>query len=332
MRRKPAQKRSRRPAQATPTRKPIRIKTILVPIDFSPSSLAPIEWAKFIACKTKAQIHFVHVHDFAFPLPPAIMPPVVDSEVEIEQRLQRDLKAIASDCNVPKSTCHIRIGRTFHQICKLAEEIRADLIAISTHGRTGWERVLLGSTAERIIRHSPCPVLVVRQTRAGKKKQLKVGTVLAPVDFSDCSVKGLNYAVGIARLFGGQLVLLNTFQIQHDLPPAVIYSESRLVRWAREIAEAHMRDLVETTDFAGVKFETEIKNGPAAQTIDRYGHKIEADLIVAATHGWSGLPHVLMGSTAEQIVRYAKSPVLVVPTRKRIMAKILRAPAGDRHS
>ena len=314
------------------TPKPTRIKTILVPIDFSQSSLAPIEWAKFIARKTKAQIHFVHVHDFVFPVPPAIVPPIVDSEVEIEQRLERDLKAIASDCNVPKSTCHIRIGRTFHQICKLAEEIRADLIAISTHGRTGWDRVLLGSTAERIIRHSPCPVLVVRQARGSKRKQPQIDTVLAPVDFSDCSVKGLNYAVGFAQLFGGQLVLLNTFQIHHDLPPAVIYSESRLVRWAREIAEVHMRDLVEATDFAGVKFKTEIRKGPAAQTIDRYGHKIEADLIVAATHGWSGLPHVLMGSTAEQIVRYAKSPVLVVPTRQRILAKILRESASKRRS
>ena len=332
MRRKPAQKRSRRRAQSNSTPRPTRIKTILVPIDFSPSSLAPIEWAKFIARKTKAQIHFVHVHDFAFPIPASILPPIVDSEKEIEQRLHRDLKAIASDGNVPKSTCHIRIGRTFHQICKLAEEIRADLIAISTHGRTGWDRVLLGSTSERIIRHAPCPILVVRQTRASKKKQPRIDTVLAPVDFSDCSAKGLNYAIGFTQLFGGHLVLLNTFQIHHDLPSAVIYSESRLVRWAREIAEAHMRDLVEATDFDGVKFETEIKKGPTARTIDRYGHEIEADLIVAATHGWSGLPHVLMGSTAEQIVRYAKSPVLVVPTHKRIMAKMLRASAGGRRS
>jgi nucleotide-binding universal stress UspA family protein len=206
------------------------------------------------------------------------------------------------------------------------------LIAISTHGRTGWERVLLGSTTERIIRHAPCPVLVVRDTRSSRKKAPKLETVLAPVDFSDCSLKGLNYAVGVAELFRAELVLLNTFQIHHDLPPVVIYSESRLVRWAREVAEVHMRDLVESTDFAGVKFKTEIRKGPAAQTIDRYAHKIGTDLIVTATHGWTGLPHVLMGSTAEQIVRYAKSPVLVVPTRKRIRAKILRASARARSS
>ncbi len=306
-----------------------RIKTILVPIDFSSASLEPIQWAKFIARKTNADIHFVHVHDFAWPLATAITPPLVGSETEIEQRLLRDLQAVVSKCGVggAKANCYVLTGRPFHEICKLAAGINADLIAISTQGRTDWERVLIGSTAERIIRHAPCPVLVVRQSRAKKKTEPKLKKILAPVDFSDCSAKGLNYAVGLAQLFAAEMVLLNTFQIYHDLPRAVIYSETRLIRWAREIAEAHMSDLVEATNFGGVKFETAIKKGPAAQTIDRFAYKIAADLIVTATHGWTGLPHVFIGSTAEQIVRYAKSAVLVVPTRKRALAKILKKSA-----
>ncbi len=202
-------------------------------------------------------------------------PPLIGTETEIEQRLLRGLQAVASDCGVAgaKVNCHVLTGRPFNQICKLADRINADLIVISTHGHTGWERVLLGSTAERIIRHAPCPVLVVRQSRAKKKAGPKLKKILAPVDFSDCSAKGLNYAVGLAQLFAAQMVLLNTFQIHHDLPPVVIYSEARLIRWAREIAEAHMSDLVKSTNFGGVKFETAIKKGPAAQTIDRFAPK-----------------------------------------------------------
>ncbi len=79
-------------------------------------------------------------------------------------------------------------------------------------------------------------------------------------------------------------------------------------RWAREVAEGHI-------DFGGVKFETEIKFGSPAQKICRHGVKEGADLILTSTHGRTGLSHVLLGSTAEQIIRYARLPVLVVPGR-----------------
>ena len=91
----------------------------------------------------------------------------------------------------------------------MASEIQADLIVLSTHGRTGWERALLGSTAERIIRHAPCPVLVARQPRSRRKAEFKLGRIVVPVDFSDCAERGLDYAVELARLFGAELALLN---------------------------------------------------------------------------------------------------------------------------
>ena len=77
-----------------------------------------------------------------------------------------------------------------------------------------------------------------------------------------------------------------------------------------------MADLLRQTDFGSVKFTAMIKTGSAAQKVCRYALTIGADLILTATHGRTGLPHVFIGSTAEQIVRYAKSPVLVVPARK----------------
>lgn len=78
-----------------------------------------------------------------------------------------------------------------------------------------------------------------------------------------------------------------------------------------------MADFVGGTDFGAVKFETAVKMGSPAQKVCRYAQKVGADLIVTSTHGRTGLPHIFIGSTAEQIVRYAKSAVLVVPTRER---------------
>lgn len=326
MKKKPAQKQRRRPAakplssksgrsrKSSPPAK-IGLETILVPIDFSHASLYPIQWAKFIAGRTNATIHFVHVHDFAYPVATGLTPPVIGSEAEIRENLHRDLQSVALSQGVLKASFHIRAGRPFDEVCQVASEIQADLIVLATHGRTGWERALMGSTAEKIVRHAPCPVFVARQTKAGRKRDLKLGKIVVPVDFSDCSAQGLRYAVGFARAFGAELSLLNAVQLHHDLPPVVVYSSTELGRWAREIAQAHMADFVGGTEFGTVKFEAAIKMGSPAQKTCRYAQKVGADLIVTATHGRTGFEHVLIGSTAEQIVRYAKMPVLVVPTR-----------------
>lgn len=126
-----------------------RLQTILVPIDFSAASLYPIQWAKFISRRTKAKIHLVHVHDFPYPLAVGFTPPMVGSEAEINQNLQRDLVAVASSQRVGEANFHIRVGRPVDEICRLAREIAADLIVLATHGRTGWERAFLGSTRPR---------------------------------------------------------------------------------------------------------------------------------------------------------------------------------------
>ncbi len=250
-------------------------------------------------------------------MPAALVPSVVGSEAEIKDRLHDHLQAIALSQKIRNASFQIRVGRAFDQICQVANEIQADLIVLSTHGQTGWERALLGSTAERVIRHAPCPVLVARKSRSKRKAEFKLEKIVVPVDFSTCAARGLEYAVGLARLFGAELILLNVVQLHHDLPPVVVYTHSELSRWAREVAEAHMADLLSATDFGEVKYAAAIKMGSPAQKTCRYAQQTGADLIVTATHGRTGLRHVLLGSTAEQIVRYARSPVLVVPSRER---------------
>ncbi|MDQ3414259.1 MAG: universal stress protein [Verrucomicrobiota bacterium] len=313
-------KASSRPASAGATktrpRSRLKVETILVPIDFSAGSLFAIQWAKFLAQRTKANIHLVNVHDFGYPVARALTPPVIGSETEIKEHLHRDLQVLALSQKLPHASLQIRVGRPHSQICELASEIQADLIVLSTHGRTGWERALLGSTAERVIRHAPCPVLVARPT-SRKKTELKLQKILVPLDFSACAARGLHYAIDLAKVFKAKLTLINVSQLHHDLPPVVIYSDAALNRWAAEVAEAHMADLVKETDFEGVEFETVHKNGSPARKICRYAVKEGADLIVSSTHGRTGISHALIGSTAEKISRYARSPVLIVPSHGR---------------
>lgn len=267
-------------------------------------------------------IHFVNVHDFAYPVVNGLNPPLVGSEAEIKDQLHGDLQKVALSQELREAAYHVRVGRPVEQICEVASEIQADLIVLSTHGRTGWERALLGSTAEKILRHAPCPVFVARERRPRRKAELQLKKIVVPVDFSECAERGLDYAIGLAQAFKARLVLINVIQLHHDLPPVVIYSHSKINRWAREVAEAHMADLVRATDFGGVKFETEIKMGSPAQKVCRYASKAAADLIVTSTHGRTGLPHVFIGSVAEHMMRYARLPVLVVPVHKKPTAVI----------
>lgn len=318
-RRPPTKRGSSRPARSRRASPPaqIRLETILVPIDFSAASIYPIQWAKSIARPTKASLHFVSVYPFPLPIASRFIPQRARTEIqEIEEQIHRDLEAVALSQKVSGAGFHARAGRPASNICELADEIQADLIVLSTHGRTGWERAFLGSTAEEVVRHASCPVLVARRSKARPKDDLQLRKIVVPVDFSECSAQGLNYAVGLAQRFGSELVLLHVLQIFNDPTPVMLYTRTEVERWVREGAEAHMAELVRTTDFGGTKFETAIKTGAPAQKICRYARRVSADLIVTATHGRTGLPHMLIGSTAEHVVRYAKTPVLVVPTRR----------------
>ena len=171
---------------------------------------------------------------------------------------------------LPHASLQIRVGRPHSRDIRVGERNSGGPHRFfSTPGRTGWERALLGSTAERVIRQAPCPVLVARPT-SRKKTELKLQKILVPLDFSACAARGLHYAIDLAKVFKAKLTLINVSQLHHDLPPVVIYSDAALNRWAAEVAEAHMADLVKETDFEGVEFETVHKNGSPARKICRY--------------------------------------------------------------
>lgn len=296
----------------------LKLKTVLVPIDFSSLSLRAIPWAQAIAHLSGATVHFVHVHAFEYPVPAGVVPPTMLSARKVENRLLRGLRDVATEHHLRESVnrCHIRTGIAFDEICKVAREIDADLIVTSTHGRTGWKRLFLGSTAERVVRHTPCPVLIAREPR--RAGPVMISKILAPIDFSPQSIRGLGFALGIARTFGASVTALHVLNRAQCLTPegVVLYPEAELTQRDRLAAKEKMRQLVRNTDVSGLDFRTSIRLGYPEEEICNYAAYYGLDLIVAATHGRTGMRHVLLGSVAEHIVRYAKGPVLVIPTRR----------------
>ena len=145
---------------------PLRIKSILVPLDFSPSSKRALDYAVSLARQFKAKLTLLHVvepmgtPDFAASFP------LMMEDDKLMAAAKNELEHALKAARVPRGLVErilVRFGRSFHEITEAARTRKADLIIISTHGYTGLKHALLGSTTERVVRHAPCPVLVVRQ-------------------------------------------------------------------------------------------------------------------------------------------------------------------------
>ena len=144
------------------------VKAILVPTDFSEHSDTALSWALEMAKKWQAKITLLHVVP-SFQYSPTVMDPHFDI-LEFERRLQADAEAGAQaqierlDTKSAPVGITVRIGEPFHDICELAKAEHIDVIVMGSHGRTGMGHLLLGSVAERVVRHASCPVLVTRKT------------------------------------------------------------------------------------------------------------------------------------------------------------------------
>jgi nucleotide-binding universal stress UspA family protein len=148
------------PREQVATPRPVfQLKKILVPVDFSDCSKKALQYALPFARQFEAELALVHVVQ-AYVAVPEMVPVEVVSTRDAESDLER-LRQLT--CEGVQSRAIVRVGLPHREITKAAQEFGSDLIILSTHGHTGLAHVLLGSTAERVVRHAPCPVLVVRE-------------------------------------------------------------------------------------------------------------------------------------------------------------------------
>ena len=300
----------------------LEIRRILVPIDFSPQSRAALAFALPLVEKFRAELHLVHVFAADYPLSSMVALPLIVPALEVERRVRSHLQSVAGkeSARIRPENVHAAKGEPFEEICRLARELQIDLVVSATRGRTGLKHLALGSTAERIVRHAPCPVLVVHPT-GGKTKRRRPAfkKILVPTDFSACAAKGLAYAKALAQRFDSRLVLLNSVDLHYysTNPEFILYDLPPLLAESEKAARQQMRDLVEETDWGGIAVETLLESGHAGEQICRRAQEGGTELIVTSTHGKTGLAHIFIGSTAEYVVRHAPCPVLVVPSHER---------------
>lgn len=289
-------------------------RRILVPVDFSDPSRQALRAAIALAQRFGSRLAVAHVTRRNRP----------DSHIAAEQvgitfdtrRAGRARLSEFIEQELPGDLQPARMvvdGVPFDEIAKAARTWEADLIVIATHGYTGLKHVLLGSTAERVVRHAPCPVLVVRgRGKRGVKTAFspdKVRSILAPVDFSEPSLDALPHALALARKYEAQLTLLHVLQPLH---PDLLIDTTQSQRDARVAAHERLTKLADATKKAWPRTGRELRAGQPVATITALARRTNADVIVMGTHGRTGIKGALIGSVAERVVRHAPCPVLVV--------------------
>ncbi len=144
----------------------IKLQKILTPTDFSEFSTHAFRYGCEFAKRFDAELHLLHIIDELMTLPDPLGAPVPDSQIrDMQHSAETAMQNLLDDDRLKgvNVAAHvIQIGAPFVSILEYARENEIDMIVMGTHGRTGLAHMMIGSTAERIVRKSPCPVLTVR--------------------------------------------------------------------------------------------------------------------------------------------------------------------------
>jgi nucleotide-binding universal stress UspA family protein len=196
----------------------------------------------------------------------------------------------------------------FVDLIDAARIAHADLILLGHRARLGAQRLLLGSTAERVLRKATLPVLIAKKTFDREPR-----SILAPTDLSEGSEPALQVAAALAGCWGARLTILHVVEpvAQADVWP-LDSTKVELFLAEPEELEPEWQIAIQKVQLSSVNFERRTLKGSAAIEITRTADEIGADLIVMGTHGRSGLVHALLGSVAEQVAREAGCSVLTV--------------------
>ncbi|HMQ35327.1 MAG TPA: universal stress protein [Chloroflexaceae bacterium] len=276
---------------------------ILVPLDGSPLAEQALPVAARLARAAGATLHLAHVHVPASPRPISIEGlPVIDQELHSlaaeHERVYLE-RAAASVAGAGLRTVTARLasdGPVAGALCAYAREAKADLIVMTTHGRSGFAHMWLGSVAEALVHATCAPLLLLRPDEAGAVPHRPLRRVLAPLDGSAAAEEVLPYAAAIAGLAGGELVLAQLVAGgAHEAGAA----EGYLGRVAAGLAPARAFPVVREA-------------GHAAEGVIALADELGADMVALTTHGRTAAPRAALGGVADRVLRAVALPLLVL--------------------
>ncbi len=296
-------------------------KTILVPTDCSGFDREALRVALRLAEQSNARLHLVRVsasNSFASlltaPDSAGVSPEVLQEEIDSELA---ELNALAEECRLTTTadvTTSLEDGLVSDALAGYARRHKADLIVISTHGRTGLARFSMGSVTDGLIRLTTIPVLVVKPSSSYLDPRITepFTRIVVPLDGSALAEQILPEIATLAAMECAELKLLYVLKPQkHSLENL---NDPTLSWWQKDIAsaQAYLFPIASKLRRRGFAVSSEVVIGEnVAEKIAEFARIERADLIAIATHGRGGLSRLINGSVADALTRCAQSSVFV---------------------
>ena len=282
-------------------------KRILVPLDGSALAEKAVPYATFIAKKHGSQLFLLTVGSAPG-----------SERINALGRAYLELKATKLKAEGVKASTEIVYGNVSDKIVEFADKNDIDLIAISTHGYSGFKRLMLGSVAEKVIGSTYCPVLLIRPT-GEETPRVDCGRILLPLDGSFFSEAAIPCAEEMARGTGADIVLLAVTEVPDvpsDRSPAIkpSWEEYRdaLAAESRQQAQAYLDRVKAAMKDRKVKVSSQVVTGDIAGSICDIVDCENIDMVIMATHGRTGVSRLVFGSVARRIADESRQPVLLV--------------------
>ncbi|UII24485.1 universal stress protein [Fulvivirga maritima] len=282
------------------------MKRILVPTDFSDQAKYALDAAHKIALKTGAALVLIHVIEDA-----NVTSVHYTGEVELPEMTDRlfmmrmiekgkkNLEKLATseafaDIVVEQE---LRIGSPYHNIRDIVSEQEVDLVVMGTKGSSGVEEFLIGSNAEKVVRHAKCPVLTIHE----KLQSDSLDTIVYATALDEDEIASFEVVKAFQAMYGAKINIVRINTPNNFQPDRVA-----------------LKELEEFAEKLGVdNYEVRIFNDNSEEEgIIYFAEQVKAELIAMATHGRTGLSHLLGGSIAEDVVNHTRRPVLTYSLKK----------------
>ena len=283
------------------------MKTILVPTDFSKNSFYGLEFAAKLARRSRAKLHLFNVAlrgTYYYASDPLVIAPPAAVMVEsIIENLKKSSMAKLEKIRKSKLFKGIKVSlecetsfSVYREILDYSKKIKADLIVMGTKGESNVKDIFLGSTAERVVRFSEKPVLVI----PNKIKNSNLNLIVFASDFTHEAYGIFRFVRDFAKIFNAKIDLLK------------INTMNQFRRTKDDAERMSKFNIKFKTNYRTVIFNDYMKE----EGILNYSELVSADLIAIGTHGKKGLARFFSADVSEGVVRLSHKPILVVNLKK----------------
>ena len=310
----------------------ISLKNVLFATDFSQASEAALPYAAAINRRYGSQLHVVHTvspASYLIPSAPGVPSTVESMHDAVLANARQRMETLASQLTPAPYHTYIREGEVWEGLSEMIRTHEIDLLVVGTHGRTGLEKLVLGSIAEEILRQAPCPVLTVGSKVSGRAKlpaaegegkhlnpvDISLRQIVYATDFSPESLAAAPYAASLAQEFQAKLTLLHVIEKFEDTDP-----RSKPI----DLALQRLESLVPNEASLWCSAKPSIQFGPPAERILQEALDSKADVIVLGVRsaaGHLGAATHLPWATAHKVIAHAHCPVLTIPFTAVLQAK-----------